>query len=104
MDLEIAAIHDGKSVANLGTAGDIAEIVRAIGEDRGHPVGVAGPGGRRRNPANKHKASKYGRIGATSSLPSRQVDRSPRSRFRTGTMIPQESAAVNSPVIECGIF
>ena len=47
MDFGIAAIHHGERVADLRTAGDVAEVVSPIGKDRGHPVGLARPGGRR---------------------------------------------------------
>ena len=50
VDFVIAAIHHGESVADLGTAGDVAEIVSPIGKDQGYPVELAQTGRTVENP------------------------------------------------------
>ena len=103
VDFGIAAIDHGERVADLRTAGDVAKIVSPLGEDRRNPVGGSRPGGRRetqRQTQNEQERSHRGH----SLSPSRTGSTLSAEPLQTGTMIPQESAAVIPLVIECGFF
>ena len=84
MDFGIAAIHHGESVADLGTASDVSEVVSAIGEDQAKSSRRLAARAAGENPRDKHKTSRYDRIGATSSSHPGPGRRSPRSRSEPG--------------------
>ena len=101
---EIAAVHHGERVADLGAAGHVSEIVSTIGEDRRNPVGGSRPGGSGETQHKTQNEQVRSHRGHSLSPHPRQGSTLSAEPLSTGTMIPQESASVIPMVIECAFF